>query len=170
VFPSFWYTHVYLDEDAQCFRVNTRVESSLWVLLTAAIILGFTNHFISKAACQQERDDNTKTNEDFLDKESLKSNHMDFSSDDCSVDQSFEGDYFINKKRDDLISSIKPVPHLFTDYYRWLLYKSQTPSNVIIGERIVVPIDECSISGSISKFENSDTVEVSMYSHGSDSP
>jgi len=164
-FASLAYYGIISDEDAQCFRVNARVEGSLWVLLTAAIILGIINHFISRAASQQERDENIKSN----DEQDLKSKDLYCSSDDCSVDKSFDGDFYYDKKRNELLSLIKPVSCLFTDYYRWFLYKSESPPDNLLEVGMGLPIDECSEAFTNSSFEKSDTVEVSMSTHRSDS-
>merc|ERR1712154_697929 len=88
-------------------------------------------------------------------------------SDDCSVDQSFEGDYHYDKEKDKLVTLIKPVPRLFTDYYRWFLYKNETAPETSFHVGMGIPIDECSKSCSNSFVSHTDTVDMSMYTHGS---
>jgi len=168
-FASLAYYGIVPEEDAQCFRVNARVQSGLWVLLTASIILAMMNRFISKAASQQERDEKMKAEEVFNMMQDQKSRNLYCPSDDSSVnDKKFEGDFQCEKINEQLASLIQPVPRLFTDYYRWFLYKSESPPENLLEAGMGIPIDEC--SKSISSSSISDTVEVSMYTHRSDSP
>ena len=48
------------EEDAQCFRVRSEVESAFFFLAAAALLLAFVNTFVKRASSQYVRDVNTK--------------------------------------------------------------------------------------------------------------
>lgn len=107
-FSSMAYYGIIDPADAQCFRVEARVEKGVYVLIAAAIALGLVNHFVCKAAEQRDKEDRS-TLEDF----------DAFQRDDSMRSE----DAFTDQDDDDLdkTSRINPVPVRFTDTYRFLL-------------------------------------------------
>jgi hypothetical protein len=158
-FASLAYYGIIADEDAQCFRVNARVQGSLWVLLAAAIVLAIMSHFISKAASQQERDLDIKSEKE----ETGHDRNLYCPSDDYSeCEKSFQCNP-VDKENNQLAPLIKPVPLLFTDYYRWFLYKDNTfADEKTLKVGVGLPMDE-ECSKSLSTVPS--TIEVSTYSH-----
>jgi hypothetical protein len=98
-------------EDAQCFRTEVKVKPTFYILFTAAICLALTNSFIMKAVIQYFRDsDSTSLREPNPKVENID----DFKFEDgTSIDSSEK-------------EKIHPVPVLFTDRYRWFLYREDT--------------------------------------------
>jgi hypothetical protein len=123
-------------EDAQCFRTEVNVKPTFYILVTAAICLALTNSFIMMAVIQYFRDsDSTSLREPNPKVENID----DFEFEDgTSIDSSEK-------------EKIHPVPVLFTDRYRWFLYRedimlsSQWPS---ISEK-AVPVYQDSSSDSL---------------------
>ena len=143
------------DEDAQCFRVNPRVQSGLWLLMSASLVLAFMNHFISKAASQQERDVSIKAFEDEPEVTEIKERELDDSGDDFSASE--------NNLDDDVNDSsstydIKPTALHFTDYYRWFLYKYIAPVEDSIEVGNADPFDP---NKSICSLSNTAEISVS---------
>lgn len=107
--------------DAQCFRVEAQVEKGVYVLIVAAIFLGWINQFITKAAQQRDEEEKrahlSRAASDDGDgalwlqpQDSLRSSG---SSEDAFTDQ--------DEKYFDETSRITPVGVRFTDTYRFLL-------------------------------------------------
>jgi hypothetical protein len=86
--------------DAQCFRVETSVESGSYVLAVAAILLALLNTFVMNAVLQFFRDKDAEAETSVGDIFPDGTDEMDLS---------------------DAMKSIKPVPVLFTDRFRWFL-------------------------------------------------
>lgn len=93
------YYGIIKEEDAQCFRVESSIESAAYILVVAAILLAFLNTFVIKAVSQF-----------FRDKEALAR-----SQDTCECPSIEEDDI------SDITKKITPAPVLFTDRFRWLL-------------------------------------------------
>jgi hypothetical protein len=89
-------------KDAQCFRVETRIEYGSYILMVGAILLALLNTFVMKAVVQYFRD---KEEEDRLMEEGMSK------VDDTTL---YSMDSAVLKK-------IRPVPVLFTDTFRWML-------------------------------------------------
>lgn len=102
------------EEDAQCFAVESSVESGFFWLTGGAIILAVLNSFTTKAVQQYFRDHNPN----------IKSFRADASETDLTnVDSSEDGDEEASTTQDGVgfTARIRPVPVLFTDTFRWLL-------------------------------------------------
>ena len=101
-------------EDAQCFRVQTAIESASYILIAASVCLLLLTSFVSMAASQRARDER-----------STPLHHGTFSETshnmvDSSVSRSNDEDAGVQPpvvKREKITS----VPVLFTDQFRWLL-------------------------------------------------
>ena len=105
MFAEFVYYGLLKPEDAQCFRVDSKIEWGSYVLLFAAILLALLNTFVMKAAKQYFRD---------------KQEAEDIPA----------GDGISTKQSDSMVlysmnehsrGRIRPTPVLFTDTFRWLL-------------------------------------------------
>lgn len=120
-FKSLAFYGILLPEDAQCFRVNAKVENATWFFIGASILLLLLTHFIRSAAKQQDEDlreamdslptvsRRTKKSKSKL--ESSKSRK------DSNVDE-----YSI----DIIHSKLRPTPPRFSNFYRWCLTKSSS--------------------------------------------
>ena len=166
VFLKFWeslliFFFSFSDEDAQCFRINPRVQSGLWLLMTAALILAFMSHFISKAASQQERDVSIKVFEDESEVTEIQEKELDDSSDDF---QARENEFDDEMKDSSSTHNIKPTSLHFTDYYRWFLYKYIAPVEDSIEVGNGDPFDP-----NKSVYSVSNTAEISVSSDRSTS-
>jgi hypothetical protein len=109
LFAELVYFSVIKPEDAQCFRSGVSVKPTFYVLFSAAILLALFNAFVVKAASQYVRDMDDK--------------HILSPSYDCkdeNIEKVEEG-----QLSEDYIppSSIHTVPVLFTDRFRWFLYR-----------------------------------------------
>lgn len=83
------------DQDAQCFRVDTTIDTGFFILAAGALMLALLNTFVIHAVRQQQRD---KARSPFCG-----------STFGCGED--------LEKARE----KIHPAPVLFTDSFRWLL-------------------------------------------------
>ena len=101
---SMAYYGIISKEDAQCFRVEARLEGATYVLLVSALILGLLNHFIMKAAEHLENDVD-------MTKRPIDKNEMD------------KGDLSAEA------SKVHPVPPRFTDFYWWLVSLEEIPAD-----------------------------------------
>jgi len=115
------------------------------------------NHFVSKAASQQERDINVKTEEHETDLSESQERDLYSPSDECSVSE--------NEFVDDVMGvsskhTIKPASVYFTDYYRWFLYKKATPIDDSFEVGMGVPFND----DDKSVYSISNTVEISFSS------
>jgi hypothetical protein len=81
--------------DGQCFRAEASINIGAWFLFSGALGLALLNHFVGKAARQQEEEDEWK--------ERSRSLPQDSGEEDLDTIE------------------IKSTPPGFTDYYRWLL-------------------------------------------------
>lgn len=92
-----------LDEsDAQCFRVESVLEIGSYILAAAAILLGLLNSFVTKAVLQYFRD-------------------MD-AQDERQVGLGDEEPIELSQA----LEEIHPVSVLFTDTFRWFLFREDT--------------------------------------------
>jgi hypothetical protein len=94
------------ESDAQCFRVETRIESASYILAAAAVLLALLNSFVMNAALQYFRDKDSAVAERHLAERKLEG----------SVADDME-ELNVGEMRE----KITPVPVLFTDRYRWFL-------------------------------------------------
>jgi hypothetical protein len=103
-FAQLEYYGVLKPEDAQCFRVNTHLESGFFVLAAGAVLLALLNTFVMKAVRQYNREkDNSVT-------------------DGPKVSPSCGGEDDLAERR----KTVHPVPVLFTDTFRWLLVREES--------------------------------------------
>uniref|UniRef100_A0A7R9WEW7 Uncharacterized protein n=1 Tax=Pseudictyota dubia TaxID=2749911 RepID=A0A7R9WEW7_9STRA len=101
MFAEYAYYGIISESDAQCFRVDATLEGACFVLLVAAILLGFLNNFIMKALNQHIHDLDSAGKIEVL---SIK-----------------EGTTFANEDvgTSSRAAKIKPLSPRFTDSYRW---------------------------------------------------
>jgi len=96
--------------DGQCFRAEASINIGAWFLFSGALGLALLNHFVGKAARQQEEEDEWNERSRSLPQDS-------------------------GEEELDTIE-IKSTPPGFTDYYRWLLRAVTVESNGGIAEVI----------------------------------
>lgn len=89
------------ESDAQCFRVDSRIESASYVLVGAAFLLALINSFITKAVGQYFRDKDNDENRIFF--------------------QATDSDLAEDVHTTEFRKTITPVPVLFSDTFRWFL-------------------------------------------------
>ncbi len=99
-FAQWVYFGIIKAEDAQCFSVQSSIEEGSFILAVGAVLLAFLNAFVNKAATQYFRD----------------------------MEKSIPLVAGVHKSGDlaatDMVvveESIRPVPVLFTDTFRWFL-------------------------------------------------
>lgn len=114
VFGQLVYFGILKEEDAQCFSVQSSIESGFFILAAGAILLAVLNTFVVKAVRQYIRD-KSELEKQVLDEKNMA--ELGESSDeeggpikDAGVDA-----------EEVLASGIRPAPVLFTDTFRWLL-------------------------------------------------
>jgi hypothetical protein len=107
-FAELSYYGILTSEDAQCFRSDIGVEPTFYILFTAAVVLAAVTSFVVKAVTHYFRDMDPHQNP-FLGVNAIKD--VESASDD--LDDNISED----------ISTIRPVPVLFTDRYRWFLHR-----------------------------------------------
>lgn len=110
------------NEDAQCFSVQGSIEPGSFTLVAAAILLTLLNSFVTKATKQynyyEERVGASSSNDD--DDEistSVKNTNNITSSNDGDEMNVLSTSSRSNKQS----TSLRPIPVMFTDTYRWLL-------------------------------------------------
>lgn len=107
VFAQMVYYGLLKEEDAQCFSVRSNIEGGSYLLVLGSILLALLSSFVSKAFIQYLRDQG-QAEKRLRDEED---------GSDCtthSEDGSTVGD---------TSARIHPVPVLFTDTFRWLLFQ-----------------------------------------------
>jgi hypothetical protein len=92
--------------DAQCFRVESVLEVGSYILAAAAILLALLNTFVMKAVLQYFRD------MDAEDDERQAGNSLDADEEPIELSEALE--------------EIHPVSVLFTDTFRWFLFREDT--------------------------------------------
>lgn len=92
------------DDDAQCFSVAPELKSGFVVLIVAAILLTALNSFVTKATFQYFHDSD--------------SGRWKYRRENKGVDED-TADRDLSQTRE----KINAVPVLFTDRFRWLLYR-----------------------------------------------
>eukprot|EP00536_Pseudo-nitzschia_multiseries_P018323 jgi/Psemu1/321305/estExt_fgenesh1_pm.C_23840001 len=98
-------------EDAQCFSVESSIEDGFFILEVGAILLALVNTFVSKATRQYFRDQDELYKRREIEKYT------------SSLQIAEEGQ---ETTADDSSKTIRPVPVLFTDTFRWLLRQDDT--------------------------------------------
>ena len=99
------YYGILKEEDAQCFRVEARIEGASYVLAVGSILLALLNTFVMRAVNQYFRDED-------LSKREFKAVP---GRDGEEIEDNFEA-----------LRRIKPVPVLFTDAFRWFLKREDS--------------------------------------------
>lgn len=107
-FSELVYYGIISADDAQCFRVDAKIENGWFILAGAAVLLALVNTFVMKAVAQKFRDGD-------IERRTLPEDHK--------LNQSVrqaasEIDW------DSTLKDITPVPVLFTDTFRWLLCRN----------------------------------------------
>lgn len=117
IFAELVYYGILKNEDAQCYRADVRVEPAFYVLLVGALLLTMVNTFVMQAVSHYFRDLDGKTIVADIEKIS-----------DLGALEAHEDDTADGELMDE--STIHPVPVLFTDHFRWFLYREDaaTPS------------------------------------------
>jgi hypothetical protein len=138
------YFGILKNEDAQCFRVDAKIESGSYVLLLAAVLLSLLNTCVMNSSKQYFRD-----RDDAVSREEMKDRMLhqlegakDEEEEDDALDKQAEeaaSDYLEGRKEAE--EYIKPVPVLFTDKFRWLL-RGATPTEEMNGRAPVPPTGE----------------------------
>jgi len=143
IFSELVYYGLLKEDDAQCFKADVNVEPTFYILLVGALILALVNVFVMKAVSHYFRDIDGKPNlraeASLADLDALKA-HEDGGSGEA-IDE----------------SAIHPTPVLFTDVFRWLLYRedvmlSRQSSNESASNVHMEP----AIKGSMSNESNGD--------------
>lgn len=104
-FAELVYYGILREEDAQCFRVEARVESASYFLAGAAVALALLNTFVIRAVNQYFRDIDATTKE--------------FKAVPGRDGEEVEG-------LAEAVRRIRPVPVLFTDAFRWFLVREDS--------------------------------------------
>lgn len=139
------YFGILAEDDAQCFRVDAKIESGSYILLLAAALLALLNTFVMNAVKQYFRD-----RDDVISRSEMKERMLNqlegaqtaegiekeegILSEEASASEYWEG-------REDAENYIKPVPVLFTDKFRWLL-RGATEAEELNGRAPLPPIGE----------------------------
>ena len=131
-FSDLVYYGILKDQDAQCFQTDVQVLPMFYLLFAGTIALALLNSFVMRAITQYVRDSSSSTLENRLDVDDI------------------EG---LNQNEQMEPSKIHPVPVLFTDRYRWLLQREDTPS---------------SSQQYSESFENSDIMKEPSYADSAD--
>ena len=131
-FSDLVYYGILKDQDAQCFQTDVQVLPMFYLLFAGTIALALINSFVMRAITQYVRDSSSSTLENQLDVDDI------------------EG---LNQNEQMEPSKIHPVPVLFTDQYRWLLQREDTPS---------------SSQQYSESFENSDIMKEPSYADSAD--
>jgi hypothetical protein len=97
------------EEDAQCFKVNSKVEDGTFVLAAGAVLLALLNTFVMRAVGQYFRD---KENEARRGQDLAKLEALSVDSGALSPEEVTQAEKGIN-----------PIPVLFTDTFRWFLIR-----------------------------------------------
>ena len=131
-FSDLVYYGILKDQDAQCFQTDVQVLPMFYLLFAGTIALALINSFVMRAITHYVRDSSSSTLENQLDVDDI------------------EG---LNQNEQMEPSKIHPVPVLFTDRYRWLLQREDTPS---------------SSQQYSESFENSDIMKEPSYADSAD--
>ena len=108
---EFAYYGIIKDEDAQCFKANVAVEPTFYILLTGAVILAVINTFVMKAVAHY-----------FHDKEGARTVHS-FGEKTAGLNDIGEIEMTESEEDKAKRQEVHPVPVMFTDRFRWLLYR-----------------------------------------------
>jgi hypothetical protein len=108
-FAQMVYYGILKDEDAQCFRVETRIENASYILAAASVALALLNTFVMRSVTQYFRDVDSRT---------IEVSKLTPGRDGEEVEDLQQA-----------IQRIKPVPVLFTDAFRWLLTREDSDAS-----------------------------------------
>ena len=104
-FAQMVYYGILKEEDAQCFRVEARIEGASYFLAAASVILAIMNTFVMRAVNQYFRD-------------------ADMSTKEFKATPGRDGEEIEDVQV--AIRRIKPVPVLFSDAFRWFLIREDS--------------------------------------------
>lgn len=99
------YYGILKEEDAQCFRVEARIENASYYLAAASVALALVNTFVMRGVNQYFRD-------------------VDASAKEFKAVIGTDGEEIEDLPQ--AIQRIQPVPVLFTDAFRWFLVREHT--------------------------------------------
>ena len=103
------------------------------------------NHFIRRAASQQERDLIRQMEEHNHELSEIEGRNLYNPSDDCDSSEnsvSDAEDFVDGETNKNLKQTVTPPKLHFTDYYRWFLRREVTPKGDLVEEGGVVPIED----------------------------
>eukprot|EP00529_Nitzschia_sp_RCC80_P017318 CAMPEP_0113479146 /NCGR_PEP_ID=MMETSP0014_2-20120614/21149_1 /TAXON_ID=2857 /ORGANISM="Nitzschia sp." /LENGTH=858 /DNA_ID=CAMNT_0000372415 /DNA_START=86 /DNA_END=2662 /DNA_ORIENTATION=+ /assembly_acc=CAM_ASM_000159 len=112
-FAQMVYFGLLKEEDAQCFSVQSSIESGSFILAAGAVLLALLNTFVTKAVRQYIHDKSTLEKQ-VLD-EKFESGRKQLDDEEGSSCSKTDDD------NDETITQIHHIPVLFTDTFRWLL-------------------------------------------------
>jgi len=151
------YYGILKEEDAQCFYVQSRLKVAIYLLIVAALLLWLSTRFVTKAAAQKAKDDETAQNEKIADG----------NQDIWLADKEMS---FYDEKNSDYIKStvekIRPLSLMFTDEFSVFLTTVTAvklpPSSPGSNTARTMPFSDaeekhCEIECSISINTNNDT-------------
>lgn len=104
-FAQMVYYGILKDEDAQCFRVDARIEGASYVLAAASVALALLNTFVMRAVNQYFRD-------------------VDLTKREFKAVPGRDGEEIEDVT--EAIRRVKPVPVLFSDAFRWFLVREDS--------------------------------------------
>lgn len=117
-FAALEYYGVLEPTDAQCFRVQAGIENATYILIVAAVLLALLNTFVKRAVSQRALEHSA------LHVTNIKSfNHSD----------DYE-DHEVEAARE----SLQYVPVLFSDTFRWLLAREDSPPGDLDSDKLGV--------------------------------
>jgi hypothetical protein len=111
--------------DAQCLKIQARIESATYLLIAAAVLLGVFHTFVVKAVTQYECD----------------ASQLHTPLEDAKLGDNESG--MSQEEYKEAISKIDPVPVLFTDRFRWVMRRE----DAVVGSRAHRGLDERSKLG-----------------------
>ena len=116
-------------EDATCFTFNAAAGGGFFTLATSAVMLAFTNTLVTRAMTQFFRDTDNTDEMKIVTLDDVDIHDMHHTSNEYIMD----GLNSVNWDEDisEVIKKIQPLPVLFTDTFRWILYRQ----DVMIRER-----------------------------------
>jgi len=136
-FAEMVYYGILKEEDAQCFRVEARIEGASYFLAGASVALALLNTFVMRAVKQCFRDG-------------------DMSMKEFKAAPKRDGEEIEDVQV--AIRRIKPVPVLFSDAFRWFLVREDSASSRQVF--VVQNVRDQGISGITRNFEGEGLIKV----------
>ena len=130
------------EKDAQCFRVETAVESPFFFLASGALVLAFLNTFVKKAACQYVRDVDERCVPKFQSPTVEQQMNVDLAKD-----------------------LLDPLPVLFSDRFRWFLVRNESRREylqVFSTSSLERPADESTLEADANNGRSAENITVNQ--------